>query len=228
VIAIIGGTGNLGYGLALRWARAGEPLTIGSRVAERAKDAAGRVLAQVPGAEVGGDENGAAAAGAGVVVVTLPFATQAATLKALEPHLREGQLLIDCTVPLAVATGGRPTRTLGVWEGSAGQQAAALVAKGVRVVSALHTVSADLLEDLGHDLHEDVLICGDRRADKAEAAALVQRIPGLRAVDAGRLEMSRFVEQLTPLMIGMNVRYKARTGITVAGLPDDLWPAPSS
>jgi hypothetical protein len=228
VVAIIGGTGNLGYGLALRWATAGVALRIGSRAAERAQEAAARVRDRVPAADVAGAENGEAAEGADVVVLTVPFASQAPTLKGLEPHLAEGQLLVDCTVPLATATGGRPTRVLGVWEGSAAQHAAALVPKGVRVTSALHTVSADLLEDLGHELHEDILICGDRKADKAQVAELVQRIPGLRAVDAGRLEMSRYVEQLTPLMIGLNIRYKARTGISVAGLPGELWPASSS
>ena len=227
MIAIIGGTGNLGYGLALRWARAGIPLTIGSREAQRAQSAAAKVLERVPDGEVRGDENGAAAA-AGTVVVTVPFASQAATVKGLADHLRDGQLLIDCTVPLAAAVGGKPVRTLGVWEGSAAQQAQALVPKGVRVVSALHTVSAALLEDLDHALDEDILVCGDKKADKAEAAALVARIAGLRPVDAGRLEMSRFVEQLTPLMIGLNIRYKARTGIRIAGLPDELWPASSS
>jgi NADPH-dependent F420 reductase len=91
---------------------------------------------------------------------------------------------------------------LGVWEGSAAQQTAALVPAGVRVTAALHTLSAELAADLGHELDEDVLICGDRKADKAQVAELVRRIPGLRPVDAGRLEFSRYLEQLTPLMIG--------------------------
>ncbi len=228
MVTIIGGTGHLGYGLALRWATAGVALTIGSRDAERAETAAERVRAAVPGAEIHGAENGAAAAAADVVVLSVPFASQAQTVKGLEPHLREGQLVIDCTVPLATATGGRPTRVLGVWEGSAAQQAASLVPAGVRVTSALHTLSAELAADLDHRLDEDVLICGDRKADKAQVAELVRRIPGLRPVDAGRLEFSRYLEQLTPLMVGLNIRYKARTGVRIAGLPDELWPASSS
>ena len=99
---------------------------------------------------------------------------------------------------------------------------------GVRVVSGLHTVSAALLTDLGHALDEDVLICGDRKADKAQLAALIERVPGLRCVDCGRLEMARITESLTPLIISMNVRYKARAGIKVTGLPAELWPASSS
>ncbi len=228
VIAIVGGTGNLGSGLALRWAHAGVPVTIGSRDAARAGQAAEAVRERSPGADVRGAENGDAAAAAEIVVLTVPFASQAPTLKDLEGRLREDALLVDCTVPLATAVGGRPAHALGVWHGSAAQQAQALAPAGVRVVAALHTVAAALLEDLGHALDEDILVCGDRKADKARVAALVERIPGLRAVDAGRLEMARYVEQLTPLMIGLNVRYKARTGVRIAGLPEQLWPASSS
>jgi NADPH-dependent F420 reductase len=103
-----------------------------------------------------------------------------------------------------------------------------MAADGVRVVSALHTVSAAILTDLDHELDEDVLICGDKRADKREAAEIVGRIPGLRCVDAGRLEMARVVEPLTALMISMNARYKTHAGIRITSLPEDLWPAPSS
>jgi NADPH-dependent F420 reductase len=95
---------------------------------------------------------------------------------------------------------------------------------GVRVVSALHTVSAASLTDLGHDLDEDVLVCGDRKADKQEVAALLGRVPGLRCVDCGRLEQARITEQLTALLIGVNARYKTHAGIRLTGLPDELWP----
>jgi NADPH-dependent F420 reductase len=99
-----------------------------------------------------------------------------------------------------------------------------MVPDGVTVVSALHSLSAPRLADLKSDLDEDVLICGDRRADKARVAALVERIPGLRAVNAGALETARIVEQLTPLLISVNVRYKTRAGIRITGLPnDDHW-----
>jgi NADPH-dependent F420 reductase len=114
---------------------------------------------------------------------------------------------------------------LGVWQGSAAQQAAEMVPKGVRVVSALHTVSATRLADLDAELDEDVLICGDRRDDKRAAAELIAHIPGLRCVDAGRLEMARIAESLTALMISINARYKTHAGVRVTGLPADLWPA---
>jgi NADPH-dependent F420 reductase len=126
--------------------------------------------------------------------------------------------LVDATVPLAAAVSGKATRTLGVWQGSAAQQAREMAPEGVRVVSAFHTVSAGLLSDLDHDLDEDVLICGDRREDKNQVAELVNRIEGLRPVDCGPLEMARIVEQLTPLIISINVRHKVRAGIKITGL----------
>ena len=105
-----------------------------------------------------------------------------------------------------------------MWQGSAAQQAQEMVPDGVRVVSAFHTVSAALLTDLDHELDEDVLICGDKRADKQELAALVEQIAGLRPVDCGPLEMARIVESLTPLIISINVRNKVRAGIKITGL----------
>jgi 8-hydroxy-5-deazaflavin:NADPH oxidoreductase len=137
--------------------------------------------------------------------------------------LAEGQILVDCTVPIAAAVSGKATRTLGVWQGSAAQQAQEMVPKGVVVISALHTVSAKTLAD-GGILDEDILICGDRKADKARVAALVERIDGLRAVNAGPLEMARIVETLTPMLIAINARYKTHAGIRITGLPDgDPW-----
>ena len=218
-VAIIGGTGALGAGLAARWSRAGVPVVIGSRDAGRAREAAERTGA----AE--GKENAEAAREADIVVLTVPFRSQSENLTNLRDHLREGQLFVDCTVPLAAAIGGRATRVLGVPQGSAAQQAAEMVPAGVRVVAALHTVSAATLGDLDHALDEDVLICGDKKADKREIAGLIDRIDGLRAVDAGRLEMARVVESLTALCIGMNARYKTHSGIRITGLPADLWPA---
>jgi NADPH-dependent F420 reductase len=121
-------------------------------------------------------------------------------------------------VPLAAAVGGKATRSLGVWQGSAAEQAQEMVPDGVEVVAALHTVSAPRLADTSATLDEDVLLCGDRKAEKAKVARLVEAIRGLRAVNAGPLEMARIVEQLTPLLISINARYKTHAGIKVAGL----------
>ncbi len=222
-IPIIGATGALGYGLALRWAQAGESIVIGSRATERAADAASRLKEAVPGAVVEGLENADAAARGPIVFLTVPFRAQSENLNNLREALSRGQLLVDCTVPVAAAVSGRATRTLGVWQGSAAQQAQEMVPDGVTVVSALHTVSASALAG-GDELSEDVLICGDRKADKARVARLIERIDGLRAVNAGALETARIVETLTPLLISINSRYKAHAGVRITGLPEgDPW-----
>jgi NADPH-dependent F420 reductase len=223
-IPIIGGTGALGAGLANRWAAAGAPVVIGSRSAERAEEAAAKVREAVPGAEVTGLQNEEAAARGEIVFLTVPFRAQSENLNNLRGALRPGQILVDCTVPLAAAVSGKATRSLGVWQGSAAQQAQEMVPDGVTVVAALHTVGAPTLADTEKELGEDILICGDKKADKARVARLVELIPGLRAVNAGPLEMARIVEQLTPMLISINSRYKTHAGIRLTGLPDgDHW-----
>ncbi len=217
-VCIVGATGALGFGLALRLGREGVPIVIGSRDAHRAQEAVGRANAQVPDGTFSGLQNEDAVQQAEMVILSVPFRSQSETLTNLKGALHEGQLLIDATVPLAAAVSGKATRTLGVWQGSAAQQAQEMAPDGVRVVSAFHTVSAALLTDLDHELDEDVLVCGDKRVDKERVAELVGRIPGLRAVDCGPLELARIVEQLTPLIISINVRNKTRAGIKITGL----------
>jgi 8-hydroxy-5-deazaflavin:NADPH oxidoreductase len=218
-IPIVGGTGALGAGLALRWAQAGAPIAIGSRSAERAEEAAAKLREAVPGAEAQGLHNADAARAAEVVFLTVPFRAQSENLNNLREALQPGQILVDCTVPLAAAVSGKATRSLGVWQGSAAQQAQEMVPEGVTVVAALHTVGAPTMGDPAVALDEDVLVCGDHKADKARVAGLIELIPGLRAVNAGPLEMARIVEQLTPLLISVNVRYKTHAGIKLTGLP---------
>jgi NADPH-dependent F420 reductase len=223
-VPIIGGTGALGWGLALRLARAGQSVIIGSRSAERAGEAVARLRSAVPQAEAEGLENAEAARRGPIVFLTVPFRAQSENLNNLRTALEPGQILVDCTVPTAAAIGGRATRSVGVWQGSAAQQAQEMVPDGVTVVAALHTVSAPSLGDPDVQLDEDVLICGERKADKARVARLVELIPGLRAVNAGALEMARIVEELTPLLISINARHKAHAGIRITGLPsDDHW-----
>ena len=217
-VSIIGASGALGFGLAVRWGRAGVPVVIGSRDPDRAREAARRAEEAVPGGTFSGAANAEAAAENEVVVLTVPFRSQSETLTNLKTVLRAGQLLVDTTVPLAAAVSGRATRLLGVWQGSAAEQAAEMVPDGVRVVSGLHTVSAALLTDLDYALGEDVLVCGDRKADRQVLVDLVDRIDGLRGVHAGSLEMARIAEALTPLLISINVRHKAHAGIRITGL----------
>jgi 8-hydroxy-5-deazaflavin:NADPH oxidoreductase len=223
-IPIVGGTGALGAGLALRWARAGAPIAIGSRSTEKADEAAARLRDAVPGAQVEGLLNEEAAQRGEIVFLTVPFRAQSENLNNLRGSLQPGQILVDCTVPLAAAVSGKATRSLGVWQGSAAQQAQEMVPEGVTVIAALHTVGAPTLGDPDAELGEDVLVCGDRKTDKARVARLIELIPGLRPVNAGPLETARIVEQLTPLLISVNSRYKTHAGIRLTGLPDgDHW-----
>jgi NADPH-dependent F420 reductase len=222
-VAIVGASGALGFGLAVRLGRAGVPVVIGSRDSERAAETAERARAAVPEGSFADHHNEACVRAAETVIFSVPFRNQSETLANLKHTLRPGQLLIDATVPLAAAVSGKATRTLGVWQGSAAQQAAEMAPDGVRVVSALHTVSAAALGDLDHELHEDVLVCGDSRADKRAAASVIERIDGLRCVDCGRLEMARVTESLTAMLIAVNARYKTHAGVRLTGLPNALW-----
>jgi NADPH-dependent F420 reductase len=222
-IAIIGGTGPLGTGLALRWARAGETIIIGSRDAVRAQQTAATIQQKAgPQSQVSGMENAAACAAADILMLTVPFEGQAALLRQLKPAMTAGSILIDATVPLAASVGGRASRTLGVWQGSAAQQAAELVPKEVSVVAAFHNVSADLLNG-DAPLDCDVIVC----SDNADAAQLTRRlaakIPGVRAIDGGKLENARIVEQITALLIGLNIRHKGHAGIRITGLPPQAY-----
>jgi 8-hydroxy-5-deazaflavin:NADPH oxidoreductase len=222
-VPIIGGTGALGFGLALRLARARVPVVIGSREPSRAEEAAGRVRERVPEAEAEGLENTEAAKRGPIVLLCVPFRAQSENLTNLKDALEPGQILVDATVPLAAAVSGRATRLLGVPQGSAGQQAQEMVPDGVRVVSALHTVSAPSLGELDHEMDEDVPVAGDDAEAKRAVAELIGRIPGLRPVNAGRLETARLIEGLTPLLISVNARYKSHAGVRFTGLPDELW-----
>jgi len=239
-IAVLGGTGPAGMGLALRWARAGETVIIGSRDVGRAQRAAEQIRQRIAdnaraGApstvarrrsapDVSGMENSAACACSDLLVLTVPFEGQAALLKQLKGAIRPGSILIDATVPLAASVGGRPSRTLGVWQGSAAQQAAELVPPGVSVVAAFQNVSAEVLNG-DDDVECDVIVCGDDAKATAIAMELAAKIPGVRALDGGKLENARIVEQITALLIGLNIRHKGHSGLRVTGLPERAYRA---
>lgn len=217
-IAILGGTGPAGMGLALRWARAGETIIIGSRDAARAEDAARKIKERASGAQVSGKENSAACAATDLLVLTVPFEGQANLLKQLKSAIRGGSILVDATVPLAASIGGRATRTLGVWQGSAAQQAAELVPQGVSVVAAFHSVSAEVMNG-DEPVECDVIVCSDNSQATQSVCELAAKIPNIRAIDGGKLENARIVEQITALLIGLNIRHKGHAGIRITGLP---------
>lgn len=219
MIAIVGGTGPEGSGLALRWARAGESVIIGSRDAERAKAAAAKIAEQVGHlGSVEGADNTTAVKMCDTVVLTVPFAGQAELLKQLKPSFRQGTVLIDATVPLATAVGGRPTRLLGVWQGSAAEQAAEVVGKNVTVAGAFHSLSSTVLHS-DQPVDCDVIVCSDSETARQVASELAIKIPGVRAIDGGKLENARIVEAMTALLITLNIRHKVHgAGWRVTGL----------
>jgi 8-hydroxy-5-deazaflavin:NADPH oxidoreductase len=222
-IAIIGGTGPAGTGLALRWARAGETIIIGSRDAQRAQQTAAGIQQKAGAqAKVSGMENSAACAAADILMLTVPFEGQAALLKQLKPSITAGSILIDATVPLAASVGGRASRILGVWQGSAAEQTAELVPKEVSVVAAFHNLSADLLNG-DAPLDCDVIVCSDDPDASQLTRELAAKIPGVRAIDGGKLENARIVEQITALLIGLNIRHKGHGGIRITGLPPQAY-----
>ena len=209
--------------MALRWARAGETVIIGSRDAARAQQAAEAIRQRIgPKAQISGLENSAACVASDLLVLTVPFEGQAALLKQLKPAIRPGGVLIDATVPLAASVGGRPSRTLGVWQGSAAQQTAELVPRGVTVAAAFQNLSAEILNG-DDDVDCDVIVCSDDPQATVTAMELASRIPRIRAIDGGKLENARIVEQVTALLIGLNIRHKGRGGVRFTGLPPSAY-----
>lgn len=219
-IAVIGGTGDEGHGLALRWAKAGYHVTIGSREQAKAETAAAAIAEAVEDANVNGLANADAAAACPVVVVTVPYSGQAMIYKSIADSITPDTIVCDCTVPVAANVGAKVTHTLGVWEGSAAQQAQAFLPKGTIMTAGFHSLAAAALNELDHTMQGDVLVCG-AKAGKDAIRELVEAIPDLRYVDAGPLENARIIEPITALLIGINHRYKTdRSGIHITGLPD--------
>jgi NADPH-dependent F420 reductase len=220
-IAILGGTGDQGLGLALRFSKAGRPVVVGSRLEERALAAAEQVRRAVPDADVSGFENPVATPRARIVILSVPFEHVASTLKSIRSVLSPGQLVVSMGVPLATAVGDGAMRTVGIWQGSCAEMVASLVPKGVDVVSAFQNVSAHRLQHLTDPVDCDVLVSGAKRA-RQEVMELCALVPGLRAVDGGSLDNARIVEQITALLIGLNIRYKVPEGLgfRITGLPE--------
>jgi NADPH-dependent F420 reductase len=220
-IAVIGGTGAEGSGLALRFAKADLRVRIGSRSLDKAESTARRIAAQAGSGEVTGHTNSDAAAAAAVVILTVPLSAQVETLRDIRGHFNPGAILVDATVPLEVAIGGRLSRLLTLWDGSAAQQAARLTPPGVSVVAAFHSLSAELLGQLDQEVDCDALICGDSVGAKATVSELAEMIPGVRAIDAGPLDNARFLETAAAMLIALNLRHKVKhSGMRITGLPN--------
>ncbi|MCR9097893.1 MAG: NADPH-dependent F420 reductase [bacterium] len=220
-IAILGGTGDQGLGLALRFCQAGRKVIIGSRKADRAVEAAENVRSQVEGADVEGYGNEEATAKAGIVILSVPFEHTAGTVKGIKESLSEGQIVVSMAVPLATAIGDGAVRTVGIWQGSAAEMVQSLVPKGVEVVSAFQNVSAHRLQALGEPVECDVVVSG-AKAPRQKIMDLCPLVDGLRALDGGPLSNARVVEDITALIIGLNIRHKAPDGLGIrfTGLPE--------
>lgn len=225
-IAVIGGTGAEGFGLALRLAAAGHGVTIGSRDAERAEAAAVRAKDRLDdGADLRGAANGDATAAGEVVFVTVPFAGQAEIYRSIAGRLASGTPVLDATSPLATAVGGRPWQVVRPWHGSAVEQARALVGDRARLVAGFHTIAAAGLQDLGAAIDSDVLLCGDDAEAKTLFGGLIEQIPSLRWVDCGGLSMARVAETLTALLISINRTYGSKdAGFRISGR--EAWGTP--
>ena len=219
-VAVVGGTGDLGYPLAVRWVQAGIDVVIGSREKSKAEKVAAE-LNELTGRTAEAMANPDAVASADVVVVTVPFSGFVPIYKSIAGSLRPGAVVIDATVPVEASVGGKATHVFGVWEGSAAQLGKAFLPKETKMCAGFHTVSASAARDFDDPLEGDVLVCGHKDG-KPVVRELVEALPNLRYVDAGPLENARIIEPITALLIGINHRYGTdRSGIQIASLPDE-------
>lgn len=218
-IAILGGTGALGTGLARRWSQAGYKVIIGSRTEENAKTAADELIALmsergVATVNVAAMENLAAAEAADIVTLTVPYAHHGSTLEAVKSGL-QGKILIDVTVPLRPPKVGRVQLPEA---GSAAQEAQAILGEEVKVVSAFQNVAAHHLQE-GHGIDCDVLVSGDDKQARAEVIKLVEAC-GMRGFSAGPLANAAAAEALTSILININKAHKCHAGIRITGIED--------
>lgn len=214
-IAVVGGTGSQGKGLGYRFARHGHHVVVGSRSAERAREAAEEIAARAPGASVSGATNEEAVSAADVVVLAVPYDGHDELAASLAGSLA-GKVVVSCVNPLGFDKRG--PYALDVPGGSSAEALAALVPEA-RVVGAFHHVSAATLWGPDDFLtHEDVLVCGDDEDAKAQVIELARTVTGRDGVDAGALRLARQLEPWTAVLISINKRYKVRSGVFVAGL----------
>jgi len=215
-LAVIGGTGAEGSGLALRWAAAGYPVLIGSRSREKAEAAAAELSSLLPGDEssIGGDTNAASADAADVVILSVPYDSQSGIIEQIRAGC-QGKTVVSVVVPL------KPPRVSRVWRppaGSAAEEAQALLGEGARLVAAFQNISATHLKDLDHAVDCDILVTGDDRGAKKTAIELAQAA-GMRGIDAGPITNSGVSEGLTAVLIGVNMRHKVKgSGIRITGI----------
>ncbi|MBZ9570630.1 NADPH-dependent F420 reductase [Methanobrevibacter sp. TMH8] len=220
-IAVIGGTGDQGLGLAMRYAKSGEDVVIGSRKAEKAENAVAEIenILGHSMKNLEGLSNPDAAVVADMLILTVPLQAQRPTLDSIKEYV-DGKILIDATAPLNSNIGGSPMEFIEVWEGSAAERTVAILkGKDVAVVSAYSNISSSSLMNHEKDIDCDCLVCGDDDEAKLKAMELVNKLPGVKAIDCGGISRSRIVEKITPLLIGLNIKNRTHyAGIRITGL----------
>ncbi|MBN1785729.1 MAG: NADPH-dependent F420 reductase [Candidatus Methanofastidiosa archaeon] len=213
-ISIIGGTGNQGLGLAMRFVKAGLPIVIGSRDDTKARIAVDEIKEKFPNAQVEGVDNTTAVEMGDIIILSVPYKFMVDTIKSIKGALTEDKILVSLCVPLAIAVGGKATEMVRPWEGSAAEQAQSIV-PNVKVVGAFQNICAARLMDLENTVEDDVLVCSNDKDARQEIMDLVKMIDGLRGINGGTLCNCRITESLTPLIIGLNIRYKVTKGLGI-------------
>lgn len=221
-IAIIGGTGDQGLGLALRFVKAGEDVIIGSRDVKKAENAVNVINEMLEDEEISnirGSTNIDAAKDGDIILLTVPLQAQIITLRSIKEYIGD-KIVIDATVPLDGCLGGKPTRYVDVWQGSAAERTAELLENtNAKVVSAFNNISAASLLNIKNDVDCDCLVSSDNEEARKEVMALAEKIPNVRSLDCGPLENARIVEKITPLLINLNIRNKIKlAGLRITGL----------
>ncbi|MDR2966483.1 MAG: NADPH-dependent F420 reductase [Methanobacteriaceae archaeon] len=224
-ISVLGGTGDQGLGIVVRFVQQGEEVIIGSRKAEKAVAAVDKVKELLEKKDIpnlSGMANEDAADKGDVLILTVPLAAQMGTLKTVKDFVGD-KILIDATVPLDTVVGGPPMRYVDLWQGSAAERTAEILkGTGVKVVSAFNNISNSHLMNFNEEIDCDCLVSGDDAEAKKTAMALIDKIPGVKCIDCGPLERARIVEKITPLLIGLNIKYKSHYGgLRITGLKLD-------
>ena len=223
MISVIGGTGPQGLGIAKRLAFAGEPVIVGSRKEEKALQIVEEALEELKDydiAEMKGMSNEDAAKEGDILIITVPLAAQKPTLEGIKEFCND-KIILDATVPLETAIGGKPFRFIDLMEGSAAERTAKILeGTGAKVICAFCNISNSHLANIPEEIDCDCLIAGDDKEAKEIASEVINKIPGIRTIDTGILEKSRIIEKITPLLIGLNIKYKSHYGgLRITGIP---------
>lgn len=221
-IAILGGTGDQGLGIAIRFVQAGENVIIGSRKAEKAEKAVEEIkelLKEKNLDNIEGLSNEDAAKKGDILILTVPITAQKPTLESVKEFVN-GKIFVDATVPLQSNLGGTPMTYFIPWEGSAAEETEAILkGNGAKIVSAFNNISSSSLMNFNEKVDCDCLISGGDADSKKIVSELIEKIPGIECIDAGPLEQARTVERITSLLIGLNIRYKTHYGgLRITGL----------